>query len=215
MRPMEDILKEINAVAGVTGCFVCSREGRLVASALPDLFDERVVSTVGRTIVRTTAGLAVARGRKGVDLDLVYDHSRLVTKNLKDGCLCVLCVRNVNIPLLNLTADTAAKKLASRLEEAVREKPPAPPEARGRAIQPVGAAFLGTLEGELARAIGPMAAFVVDEVIQDLGESRESLPSHKATILVEGVSREIPDEEKRLRFTESMLQAMREQGIRR
>ena len=67
---MEGILNDINAVVGVTGCFVYNGEGQVSASALPDLFDETILSTVGRTIAQTTAGLATARRRKIGDDEL-------------------------------------------------------------------------------------------------------------------------------------------------
>jgi predicted regulator of Ras-like GTPase activity (Roadblock/LC7/MglB family) len=62
---MEDILKNINVVVGVTGSFVCNGEGQVLASALSDLFDETILSTVGRTMAQTMAGLAIARRLKG------------------------------------------------------------------------------------------------------------------------------------------------------
>ena len=208
---MENILKDINAVLGVTGCFVCDSEGQVLASALPNAFDETTLSTVGRTMTQTMAGLVTAHRRKIADIDLVYDQGRLIVKNLRDGCLCILCTRNINVPLLNLTANVAAKKLAAQLKGEVKEKLLPRREAKAPAGQPVEAAFLGQLEQELARAIGPMAALVIDEEIEALGESRESFPWDKATHLVEKVSTEIADEGKRLRFTEATLQALREQ----
>jgi predicted regulator of Ras-like GTPase activity (Roadblock/LC7/MglB family) len=206
---MENILKDINAVIGVTGSFVCNGEGQVSASALPDLFDETILSTVGRTMAQTMAGLTTARRRKIDDIDLVYDQGRLIAKNLGEGCLCILCVRNINMPLLNLTANVAAKKLAARLKG--RERPSSRRKAKAPTSPPVNAAFLGQLEQELAREIGPMAALVIDEGIEALGESREFFPWDKVTHLVEKVSTEIADEGKRLRFTEATLQALREQ----
>jgi len=206
---MESILKDINTVVGVTSSFVCNGEGQVLASAPPDLYDEIILSTVGRTMAQTMAGLTTARRRKIGDIDLVYDQGRLIAKNLGEGCLCILCVRNINMPLLNLTANVAAKKLAAKLKGG--GKPSSRREAKAPTGPPVDAAFLGQLEQELAREIGPMAALVIDEEIEALGESRESFPWDKVTHLVEKVSTEIADEGKRLWFTEATLQALREQ----
>ena len=58
---MKDILKDINAVVGVTGCFICNDDGEVIVSALPNLFDENILSTVGRTMTQTMAkGFTVA-----------------------------------------------------------------------------------------------------------------------------------------------------------
>jgi predicted regulator of Ras-like GTPase activity (Roadblock/LC7/MglB family) len=114
---MESILKEINAVVGVTGSFVCNSEGQVMASAPPDLFDETILSIVGRTMAQTIVGLATARRRKISDIDLAYDQSRLITKNLGEGCLCLFCVRHINVSLLNLTVNVAAKRLTTMVKE--------------------------------------------------------------------------------------------------
>lgn len=123
---MEDILKDINAVVGVTGSFVCSEEGQVLARVLPDVFDVNMLSSIGRTLAQTIAGLETTNRRKVGDMDLVYGGGRLIVKNLGEGCLCILCVRRINVPLLNLTANVAVKRLSERLKEARPVPVPAP-----------------------------------------------------------------------------------------
>ncbi len=118
---MEEILEDINAVAGVIGCCLYDSEGQVTASALPDLFDETILSTVGLTLTQTIAGVATARRRKVGDIDLVYREGRVVVKNLGEACLCVLCLRQINVPLLNLTANVAARKLVAKIREQRKE----------------------------------------------------------------------------------------------
>jgi predicted regulator of Ras-like GTPase activity (Roadblock/LC7/MglB family) len=114
---MEIILKDINAVVGVTGSFVCNDEGQIMARLMPDVFDEDLLSPVARTIAQTIAGLKIARRRKVGDLDLLYDQGRFIVKSVGEGCLCILCVCRINVPLLNLTANVAVKKLEEKLKE--------------------------------------------------------------------------------------------------
>ena len=156
---MEDILKDINAVVGVTGSFVCNGEGQVLASTLPALFDQTILSTVGRTMAQTVAGLATARRRKIGDIDLVYDQGRLIAKNLREGCLCILCVRHINVPLLNLTANVTTKKLSSSLrageigpEEVVEVKPPPVAKLRQLAQEILGETGGVLFDSELAKA---------------------------------------------------------------
>lgn len=113
---MEEILRDINAVVGVTGCFVCNVEGQVMIRLLPAVFDEGLLTPVGQALAQTVAGLELTRRRKVNDLDLVYRDGRMMVKNLRQGYLCILCVPNVNVPLLNLTADTAVKKLAAQIK---------------------------------------------------------------------------------------------------
>jgi predicted regulator of Ras-like GTPase activity (Roadblock/LC7/MglB family) len=114
---METILKDINAVVGVTGSFVCDGEGQIVAKLMPNVFDDNLLSPVGRTIAQTIAGLKIAQRCNIGDIDLVYDEGRLIVKSVDEGCLCILCVKRVNTPLLNLTVNVAAKKLEEKFKE--------------------------------------------------------------------------------------------------
>jgi hypothetical protein len=149
---VEDILKDINAVARVIGCFVCNDAGQVLASALPDLFDESILSTVGRTMAQTMAGLATARGRKIGDIDLVYDQGRFIAKNLGEGCLCILCVPNINVPLLDLTANVAARKLREKIAEGEKE-----PERKE------------TAPARLPEALQTMSDFI-EQLMEELGD---------------------------------------------
>jgi predicted regulator of Ras-like GTPase activity (Roadblock/LC7/MglB family) len=130
---MENILKDVNAIVGVTGSFVCDDEGRILAKLLPDIFDETLLLPVGRTMSQTIAGLKIARRRKVGDIDLLYDYGRLIIKSAGKGCLCVLCVRRINVPLLNLTANLAVRKLGQKIKEleaAKTEEAPQEPELK-------------------------------------------------------------------------------------
>ena len=160
---MEDILKDITAVAGVTGCFICNGEGQVLASALPDLFDETMLSTVGRTMAQTMAGLATARRRKVGDIALVYDQGQFIAKNLGEGCLCILCVRNINVPLLNLTANMAAKRLTTMVEERAEVA------AREAAMREAWAARALVLNGEVRSIVS--AAREQGVVLQATGDT--------------------------------------------
>ena len=114
---METILKDINAVVGVTGSFVCDGEGQIVAKVMPNVFDDTLLSPAGRTIAQTIAGLKIAQRCEIGDIDLVYDEGRVIVKSIDEGCLCILCVKRINTPLLNLTVNVAVKKLEEKLKE--------------------------------------------------------------------------------------------------
>jgi predicted regulator of Ras-like GTPase activity (Roadblock/LC7/MglB family) len=136
---MEQVLGDINAVAGVKGSFVCDSNGAVVAQALPASFDEAGVSPAARTLMQTIEGLETTRRRKVQQLDIVFHDARMVVKNLRVGCLYVLCARNINVPLLDLTANLAAKKLTEMLKE-----------APGPAVLKTAAAALGEEEEQPA-----------------------------------------------------------------
>ena len=114
---MEVFLREINAVVGVSGTFVCGMDGSVLAKLMPDNFDATQLALAARIAGQTFHALD-STGHRVDDVDLSYDKGRLILKNLRGGILAILCARNINIPLLNLTANVAVKKLAAELESA-------------------------------------------------------------------------------------------------
>jgi predicted regulator of Ras-like GTPase activity (Roadblock/LC7/MglB family) len=180
---MEQLLADINAVSGVMGSFVCDGEGTVVAQAVPPSFEESALRLAARTLLQTVEGLETTKRRRVHELDIVFSDSRILAKNLRSGCLYVVCARNINVPLLDLTANVAARKLTEALKEktagpasapaAVRPRPAekAPEEiagdasallvARGREVVEAAAkkaVLVRLLGGAAVKAICPSAA---------------------------------------------------------
>ncbi len=114
---MIDILEDINAVTGVTGCFVCGTRGELLATSLPTNLDDRAVAVAARSAALAMSGVRRVRRLTVREVSLHYVQGRLIVKNLRHGCLCILCVPRVNVALLNLTVDVAVKKLSTLLTQ--------------------------------------------------------------------------------------------------
>ena len=207
---MESILEDINNVVGVTGCFVCDSQGKVLASVLPGVFDGEVVSSAGQTAMQTILGLQTTRRRRVNDLDLLYREGRIIVKSLSEGGLCILCVRNINVPLLNLTANLATRKLTKRL------KTPSLPETKvktpGRAKAPseltVDGDFFAQMEHELTKVMGPVATLIIDDEVAALSAAKDAFPRDRLAELVEKVSSEITDEDKRANFQQTVLEAI-------
>jgi predicted regulator of Ras-like GTPase activity (Roadblock/LC7/MglB family) len=114
---MENHLKEINSVLGVVGSFICLPDGSIAGKVLPEAFDAASVETAARVLTQTLNALETS-GQRIVETDLVYGHGRLLLKNLRGGILTIVCAHTINVPLLNLTANGIAKKIASELKPA-------------------------------------------------------------------------------------------------
>src|SRR5574341_108104 len=112
---MDAALKEINAVLGVKGSFVIAADGHVAASAISDSQDSARLGMAARIVTQTFGALETAKQRV-TEMDLLFGQSRLILKNLRVAILAILCTRNINLPLLNLTADVAAKKIAAELK---------------------------------------------------------------------------------------------------
>ena len=126
---METILKEINAVVGVIGSFVCLNDASVVARAMPDSIPTAQTDLAARVACQTIQALE-SSGQPVNDFDLTFEKGRLFFKNLGGGVLAIVCARTINIPLLNLAANAAVKKLAVELQAKPAPVPVAPISTR-------------------------------------------------------------------------------------
>jgi predicted regulator of Ras-like GTPase activity (Roadblock/LC7/MglB family) len=156
---VQQLLNDINAVAGVVGSFVCNSEGAIVAEVLPASLEAPALQLAARTLLQTVDGLETTRRRRVHQLDIVFHDSRIVVKNLRVGCLYVVCARNINVPLLDLTANLAARKLSQMLKEP-KKKVGRPAPAPSPAMPEVEAP-----EEELPRDQSPLLLARAREVI--------------------------------------------------
>jgi hypothetical protein len=122
---MENLLSDVNAIIGVTGSFLGDRKGRILARALPSVYDAESLEIVARTMMQTFTGLETARRRKVGDIDMSFREGRLIMKPFTEGCLGILCVPRINVALLNLTANVTLRKI----HEELKQKAEAQPEA--------------------------------------------------------------------------------------
>lgn len=70
---------------------------------------------------------------------------------------------------------------------------------------PVPPSFMPLLKSELWKATGPIAEALLEDVLEDMKISANRILSSQAPELVEEVSKEIPDEQRRLAFIRVML----------
>ncbi len=97
--------------------------------------------------------------------------------------------------------EAASKLLKLRLIEEVAE-----------AISCVDEDFMDALKRELSLAIGPLAQILIEDAVNDLGQSVARFPTRKAPELVESLSREIQREDKKTAFKQSMVRKIKEKG---
>ena len=231
---MQAILAELGALMGVKGSFVCGRDGALLVRAMPDGTNDVGLATIGRSLMQTLTGLEVDRRKRPSEMDFAYANAMMLVKNLGTGCLCVVCARQANIAMVNMTANTAARKLKEALAAPaappVIAAPPAPSGIAPAAAAPVAASAaappaaapasaapgpclplstISQVEHELARAIGPVAMLAVDDSVAAMGFKREALPADSASAWLERLSGEIADAGKRGQFLQAARQLLR------
>ncbi len=81
-----------------------------------------------------------------------------------------------------------------------------PPEKQQKYIPLL---FWKTLKAELASLIGPIAEAVIEDEIESLGEIKERFPYDKISILIERISEEIDDPNKKIIFQKKMLEILK------
>jgi hypothetical protein len=75
-----------------------------------------------------------------------------------------------------------------------------------------GAQFFAFLTTAVAAAMGPLAEIVIDDALDALGLTRATMPRDAIAALAERISADIRDENKRVRFQQTMLAAIRNQA---
>lgn len=100
---MDSLLKEINMLPGVFGCFVYTGNQELAAAKLPPIFKEQTITTMGNLLTRALK----MGGMANLDLagfEFKFDISLVIVKPLERGSILVLvCEPAVNKSLINMT----------------------------------------------------------------------------------------------------------------
>lgn len=114
MNDLDAVLKQLNSILGVVGSFVHTDEGKIVTQLTPRYTDEQAerAARIAHQALRTLE----ASGVRLTDLDLTFGQGYVVLKNLRGGVLGIVCARNVNVPLVHLNVNLAAKKLSDVLQ---------------------------------------------------------------------------------------------------
>ena len=69
--------------------------------------------------------------------------------------------------------------------------------------------FFDQLTENLALAMGPMAEILIEDEILSLDVDRTEIPTHRGAELVEILAREIPRDEKKIKFQQTMLKLLK------
>src|SRR5882724_3079272 len=147
-QQMRVSLVTLKDVYGITGSFVFTRGGDLVARELPSMFDDATLGEASSRLTRLHETFAAAGDEMDVAVLRFRDH-KLYVKSLPAGALCIISDGAVNMPALRMAASLVGRRITPALDTlasapagllAEPEPPPAapPPEARPHALAPPG-----------------------------------------------------------------------------
>ena len=117
-------LRELTAVGGVRGCFICDNRGRVIQHSFSDHRSVTPLGDVGREAILTAAVFARV-GEPASELDFTFTGGRLIMRDLQSSLLVLLCEPEVEIAMLRLTLNVAAAQLMEDpgLRSLLRDRP--------------------------------------------------------------------------------------------
>ena len=121
-------LATLKDVAGITGSFVCTKDGRLVAREIPALFEDAVLSEAGSRLLRVRETFA-AHGDEVEAAVVRFGEHRLYLKAIGGGMLCIVVAGPVNMPALRMAANLVSRRIAPAVSQVSLEPPPEESEA--------------------------------------------------------------------------------------
>jgi predicted regulator of Ras-like GTPase activity (Roadblock/LC7/MglB family) len=143
---MRASLVTLKDVYGITGSFIFTRSGHMVARELPPMFDDAALNEAGSRLTRLQETFSAAGEQLDIAVLRFRDH-KLYVKSLPAGALCIISDGGVNMPALRMAASLVGRRIAPVLDAVAdepvleEEAPPAPalvPEARAAMLAPPG-----------------------------------------------------------------------------
>jgi predicted regulator of Ras-like GTPase activity (Roadblock/LC7/MglB family) len=121
---ISQVLTAMRDVDGVHGSFVVTKSGALAGKDLPAMFDDAVLTEVGRRIARLNEGLSAG----GQDFDncvMRFADHKLYLRSVSKGFLCVLSTNGVNTPALKMALTLTSRRVDPMIEEPTEAATPA------------------------------------------------------------------------------------------
>lgn len=114
MDQTQAFVEELASLVGVQEVFLFDDQGRIrLRSSTINLKGEQA-QALARILTRTLTGLSTVQRSDLVDIDLAYNEGRVVVKGLPKGGMCILCDRQMNYALLNITLEQGLNRLRER-----------------------------------------------------------------------------------------------------
>ena len=110
---MQTILQQITSIDGVIGSSVYNDQGKILAAACPLILDNKQLETAAGTILDCLHALQISQTVSSMELR--FSEGRLIVRPLGGAFISVLCSKNVNTSMVNITLNLALRKLEQML----------------------------------------------------------------------------------------------------
>lgn len=172
---------QLATTTGVLGCCLLARDGSVLVNAMPEFLSHDEVHKAADAAVEAMLGLETLE-EGAWEMDVAYTELLCVIRPVGSAILMLLCDPEANLPVLKLSMNVAAKRIASapshELEElraaAPRAAAPHPVETTGEEMLPPDSvkAVIAAVRGYLAQSGGNEA--VLDQILQSSGLNLEA-----------------------------------------
>jgi len=187
---MDSLLQEINMLPGVLGCFVYNSKQQVAGKKMPPIFKDNAIQSIGNLLARTVQMGNMAE-LNFTDIELKYNESTIVVNPLTDGSLLIIiCEPTTNKSLITMTTGMLSKDIEAALagtpqtikpsaqpaplvQRAVQTQAPTQTQAVEAEIGAELAPVLEQIKDALAMAIGPIAAPVMKDSINNWAQQNE------------------------------------------
>ena len=137
---MRASLVTLKDVYGITGSFIFSRNGHMVARELPAMFDDAALHEASSRLTRLQETFAAAGEQLDIAVLRFRDH-KIYVKALPAGALCIISNGGVNMPALRMAASLVGRRVAPALDlvaddPVLEEREPPPPAAAAPETRP-------------------------------------------------------------------------------
>ena len=126
---MQTILQQITSIDGVIGSSVYNDQGKILAAACPLILDNKQLETAAGTILDCLHALQISQ--TVANMELRFSEGRLIVRPLGGAFISVLCSKNVNTSMVNITLNLALRKLEQLLPKPGELPAVAAPTASG------------------------------------------------------------------------------------
>ena len=126
---METILRSVVTSPGVTGGMITNDAGQLLVRSMPDMYDSDQLVRVATLLMEQQFGLEDVTG--GVrQAEIRFELGKLVARSVGEKSLVLLCEPGVNLQVLSIALNVAAKKMEKLpLQQVAPQAPAAPPKS--------------------------------------------------------------------------------------
>lgn len=156
---MQTILQQITAIDGVIGTSLYNEQGKILAAACPLILDEKQLGTAAGTVLDCLHALQIPQTL--VAMDLRFAEGRLMVRPLTGAYISVLCSKNVNMSMVNITLNLALRKLEQMLPKAGTSPAAAPVAASGSDGMPLRIAHLQ--QGDVSSSFDQLGMVAVSQ----------------------------------------------------